>query len=254
MAQPIVVEGIVLSTIRYGESSRIARLATRELGVQSVIAKGALRPRSRFGGGLQPLSIGQGMVVLSARSELHLLTGFDLLHLPAGLAAVMDRYAAGLALAEVMLRFAPAGVHEPSYQGFKRALLELEVTAPASAEVVGLHWLWQLIGVLGFAPDLRQCVLDGAAVPGEGPLPFSLTEGGALCPACARSHAVTWLPEADRADLIRVLAGTDDLPVMERSHAAAHRRLLGRYLRHQLGGDADLPALDFWQQRSWEAA
>lgn len=254
MAEPIVVEGIVLSTIRYGDSSRIARLATRELGVQSVIAKGALRPRSKFGGSLQPLSIGQGMIILSARSELHLLTGFDLLHLPAGLAAVMERYAAGLALAEVMLHFAPAAAHEPSYDGFKRALLELELAEAASAEAVGLHWLWQLISELGFAPDLHQCVLDGRAVPPDGPLPFSFTEGGALCPVCARSHAVVRIPEADRADLIRFLAGTDGLPTLEPAHAAAHRRLLSRYLRHQLGGEAAMPALEFWQHRSWEHA
>ena len=37
----------VLSTIPYGETSRIARLATRDQGVVSVIAKGARRPKSR---------------------------------------------------------------------------------------------------------------------------------------------------------------------------------------------------------------
>ena len=47
---------IVLSALRYSESSKIVRLATRELGVQSAIAKGALRPRSRFGAALQLLS------------------------------------------------------------------------------------------------------------------------------------------------------------------------------------------------------
>ena len=40
---------IVLSALRYSETSKIVRLATRDVGVQSAIAKGALRPRSRFG-------------------------------------------------------------------------------------------------------------------------------------------------------------------------------------------------------------
>ena len=44
---PITTPAIVLTTIRYGETSKIARLATRDLGVQSAIAKGASRPRSR---------------------------------------------------------------------------------------------------------------------------------------------------------------------------------------------------------------
>ena len=48
---------IVLSTLRYSETSKIVRLATREHGVQSAIAKGALRPRSRYGAALQFLEM-----------------------------------------------------------------------------------------------------------------------------------------------------------------------------------------------------
>src|SRR5260370_41103624 len=47
---------VVLQTYRYSETSKVVRLATRDLGVQSAIAKGALRPKSRFGAGLEPLS------------------------------------------------------------------------------------------------------------------------------------------------------------------------------------------------------
>ena len=47
---------IVLATLRYGETSKIVRLATREQGIQSAIAKGAMRPRSRYGAALQALS------------------------------------------------------------------------------------------------------------------------------------------------------------------------------------------------------
>lgn len=254
MAQSLVVEAIVLSTLRYGDSSRIARLATRELGVQSVMAKGALRPRSRFGAALQPLSMGTATILPSARTELHLLTAFDLAHLPAGLSRSMPAYAAAQALAETMLAMAPAAPQEESFEGFKRALLELELAGPDEVEAIALHWLWSLQGLLGFAPALDQCVLDGQIIAPTGALAFSASEGGALCAACARSHAVSWLAEPDRADLVRLLAGTDDLPVLDQDHAAAHRRLVVRYLRHRLGGDAELPAVEFWRRRAWEAA
>jgi len=42
----ITTPAVVLRTHRYSETSKIVRLATRELGVQSAIAKGVLRPRS----------------------------------------------------------------------------------------------------------------------------------------------------------------------------------------------------------------
>ena len=54
----VTTPAIVLSSLRYSETSKIVRLATRAHGVQSAIAKGALRPRSRFGAALQLFSDG----------------------------------------------------------------------------------------------------------------------------------------------------------------------------------------------------
>jgi DNA repair protein RecO (recombination protein O) len=40
---------VVLHAFDYSETSRIVRLATREAGVQSALARGAKRSRSRYG-------------------------------------------------------------------------------------------------------------------------------------------------------------------------------------------------------------
>src|SRR5918995_3198080 len=96
---------IILATLRYSETSKIVRLATRDLGVQSAIAKGALRPRSRFGAALQVLSEGQAQLLVKEHRELHTLTGFDLAHLHMGLAGELGRYATATTVAEVILRF-----------------------------------------------------------------------------------------------------------------------------------------------------
>src|SRR5512144_3411374 len=104
----VITPAIVLSAVRYGESSKIVRLATREHGVQSAIAKGALRPKSRFGAALQLLSEGQAELLVKEHRELHLLTAFELGRLHVGLAADIERYASACTLAEVMLLFAPA--------------------------------------------------------------------------------------------------------------------------------------------------
>ncbi|MGH7528380.1 MAG: DNA repair protein RecO, partial [Gemmatimonadales bacterium] len=82
----VATPAVVLSAIRYSETSKIVRLATREFGVQSAIAKGALRPRSRFGASLQLLSEGQVQLLMKEHRELHLLTAFDLAQLHVGLA------------------------------------------------------------------------------------------------------------------------------------------------------------------------
>jgi len=93
---------IVLSALRFSETSKIVRLATRDYGVQSAIAKGALRPKSRFGAALQLLSEGQAQLLTKEHRELHTLTAFDLQHLHVGLAGDLARYATASALAEVM--------------------------------------------------------------------------------------------------------------------------------------------------------
>src|SRR5213075_144502 len=63
---------IVLRTYRYSETSKIVRLATRDYGVQSAIAKGVLRPRSPFGAALETLSEGVAQLYhKETRSEEH---------------------------------------------------------------------------------------------------------------------------------------------------------------------------------------
>ena len=148
---------IVLSALRYSETSKIVRLATREFGVQSAIAKGALRPRSRFGAALQLLSEGQAQLLTKDHRELHTLTAFDLTRLHAGLAADLVRYAAASALAEVMLRFAPPDPHPESFDLLLEALGGLETSPAPSVDALGIRLLWHQVGSLGFAPS-RRCV------------------------------------------------------------------------------------------------
>ncbi len=245
---------IVLSALRYSETSKIVRLATRDHGVQSAIAKGALRPKNRFGAALQLLSEGQAQLLVKEHRELHILTAFDLRRLHFGLAGDLDRYAVACALAEVMLRFAPADPHPESFDLLRQALDELELVSMPSTEATGLRLLWQLVSALGFAPSLHSCVIDGTPLPPDGPLPFSTREGGAVCSQCAAHHAVNRLPERARADLGALLDPNCGLPVFEEKHGAAHRRLLARYIRYHLGEGAELPALEFWMQRPWVAA
>jgi DNA repair protein RecO (recombination protein O) len=245
---------IVLSALRFSETSKIVRLATRDYGVQSAIAKGALRPKSRFGAALQLLSEGQAQLLTKEHRELHTLTAFDLQHLHVGLAGDLARYATASALAEVMLHFAPPDSHPESYDLFRDALQALETAPVAEVEALGFRVLWHLVSVLGFAPSLDTCVRDGTLLPAEGALPFSTREGGALCPACAAEYGATQLPAEARADLIALLDLDAALPGLDERHGAAHRRLLARYVRYHLGEGAELPALDFWLRRPWVPA
>ena len=251
---PISTPAIVLATIRYGETSKIARLATRELGVQSAIAKGALRPKSRFGAALHLLSEGTATLHLARSGDLHTLTQFDPRQIRIGLAQRMDRYATATLLSELMLRFAPAAPHPGSYELFRDALSLLEAAPAAAVEPLGLRALWRLVAVLGFAPALEACVRDGSELPPDQAACFSPQDGGVLCASCARDTMGALLQPPDRRDLAALLDAAAPVPLLDERHLAAHRRLLERYIRYHLAEGAALPALAFWVERGWLAA
>lgn len=251
---PVSLSAIVLATIRYGDTSKIARLATREMGVQSAIAKGALRPRSKFGTALHLLSEGNATIYPSRNGDLHTLAQFDVRQVRTGLGERMDRFAAASLLSELMLRFAPATSHPGSYDLFRDALAILEAAPAIAVEPLSLRLLWRLVGELGFAPSLDRCARDGAPVSERGAVVFSPQDGGVLCTRCARGTVGAQLGAEDRADLTAWLDPAAELPSLDERHLAAHRRLLDRYIRHHLAEGGALPALAFWLERSWAAA
>src|SRR5436853_474614 len=118
----VTTPAVVLQTYRYSETSKVVRLATRDLGVQSAIAKGALRPRSPFGAGLELLSEGIAQLYYRETRELHTLAAFDLGNLRRELAADVGRFAGATALAEVVLKMAPAAPLPFAYDALTAAL------------------------------------------------------------------------------------------------------------------------------------
>jgi len=251
---PISTPAIILATIRYGETSKIARLATRDLGVQSAIAKGALRAKSRFGAALHLLSEGTATLHLSRSSDLHTLVQFDSGQIRTGLAERMDRFAAASLLSELMLRFAPASPHSESYDLFRDALAVLEAAPGVAVEPLALRALWRLVAVLGFAPVLDACARDAAPIDPTKSACFSPQDGGLLCSRCAANTVGAELQPADREALAALLAPEAELPLLDERYLAAHRRLLERYVRYHLAEGAALPALAFWAGRGWVAA
>ena len=248
----VTTPALILSTLRYSESSKIVRLATREHGVQSAIAKGALRPRSRFGASLQVLSEGAAHLIILQRRELQLLTAFDVGRVHLGLAGDLTRYSTAMAMAEVMLKFAPPDPDPGVFDFLVSALGVLEEATADEIDALGLRLLWLLVSALGFAPALEACVRDGNPVRETGELAFSTHEGGALCAVCATRFTAARLPAQARVDLAALLDPGSPLPLLDATHAAAHRRLLARFITHHLGEGSALPALTFWEHQGRE--
>src|SRR5438046_83763 len=249
----VTTPAVVLQTYRYSETSKVVRLATRERGVQSAIAKGALRPKSRFGAGLELLSEGSAQLYFREARELHTLGAFDLANLRRDLAADVGRFAGATVLAEVMLKMAPPAPLPAAYDAFTAALDALAGAAPDAIGAAGVRGIWLLLGVLGFEPSLGTCVRDGTTIDPDGrdPVTFSVAEGGVACPTCAPAPPLTRLPRQAYRDLLVLNDAAADLPRLDAPHAAAHRRLVARVVRHHFREAAAHSALDFSRRLPW---
>jgi DNA repair protein RecO (recombination protein O) len=254
---------IVLRTYPYSETSKIVRLATRDYGVQSAIAKGVLRPRSPFGAALETLSEGVAQIYHKDTRELQTLAAFDVTQLRRGLASDVGRFAGATALAEVILKMAPPAPLPAAYDAFIQGLDALSTAPAGRADAVAVRWLWLVVGVLGFAPELATCVRDGNAPRDSGSVAFSISEGGVLCAGCAGLQPPTKLPQQAYRDLLALNDAGAELPTLDAAHAAAHRRLVARFIRHHL--DESTPsangrhepkasAIDIWERGAWVAS
>jgi DNA repair protein RecO (recombination protein O) len=241
----VATPAVILQAFPYGDTSRIVRLATRDLGVQSVIAKGALRPRSRFGGRLQLLTVGVAQFHHRANRDLHTLTAFDVTAQHMALTADLRRFAAAAALAELVLRTAQ---EEPQSQVYDTVVATLEALAAAvddHVHAVALAGLWRAVVLLGFAPTADECVRCGRPL-GERAA-FALPEGGLLCPGCGTGGGTGALSADDQDALRAFLMGDAAAGGLPPRHLAAHRRLFARFVRRHVADDTDLPALRFWE-------
>lgn len=243
---PVSTPALVLHGFRYGESSKIVRLLTRDHGVQSAIAKGALNPKSKFGARLQVLSEGVAQIYFKTQRDLHTLAEFEVTTQRSTLARDVRRFAAGAALAELIMRCSPAEPH-PEIFDLASASLEHIATVPTERiDVAALRVLWAAVAALGFAPSIDTCARDGRRLP-DGTVAFSVPEGGFLCRTCAREAGCTSLKPPDRLVLERLIAGPDEpAEPLSGKHAAAHRRLLVRFIEQHVAEGRELAGVTFW--------
>ena len=225
-------DAVVLRAMEYGETSQIVTLFTRRHGRVTVMAKGARRPKSRFGSALQPMAYvqvvyyykpGRGLQTLKETAHVELLNG---------IAGSMEKITAGLRIVELVRALTEE--EEPSpllFTVLVQALLALDAAAERSANVLPYFQL-RLAAVLGFSPDIQRdavqaledygiLALDSGAVAPVGSDPKS---GVRASRAALRAFAIF-----ARADLDTVMRMN-----MDATLRGEVGRLVEAYVRHHV--------------------
>ena len=243
----VTTDAIVLHVQDYLESSRIVRLGTREHGVQSVLARGARRPRNRFGPSLDLFASGVAQFTLKPGRDLSNLTGFDLTRSRMAIAADLDRFAGASALAELAARFAHADPHDDAFDVLGRSLDEIAEAPPGLSTDHSLAAAWRYVVALGFGPTLDRCCSCDAEVPADRAAPFSHHGGGVVCEKCIRAVSVGRELPADARAALSAWLSYEQAPPMSDLSRRAHLRLLREFLLHHMGDGRELRALDGWE-------
>ena len=243
----IATDAVVLHVQDYLESSRIVRFSTREHGIQSVLARGARRPRSKFGPSLDLFASGVAHFTLKPGRELSNLAGFDLTRSRMGLAADLDRFAGASALAELALRFVQADPHDEAFEVLGRSLDEIANAPRGLSTEHAIGAAWRYVAALGFGPTLDRCCSCGVEMPADRAVPFSHQGGGVACSRCSRTVSVGRELPADARAAVVAWLGNEPVTTLGDLARRAHLRLLREFLHHHMSDGRTLRALDGWE-------
>lgn len=243
----VLTQAMVLHAFDYMETSRVLRLLTREIGLQSVLAKGARRTRGRVGTGVDLFAEGEAQLYVKPTRDLQTLAAFDVSRSRTALALDMRRFAAASAIAELVLRVAG---DDPNVALFDSVSASFDDIALATDDAIVAHALsgaWRVVASAGLAPALDHCAGCHAPIEADETVAFAHPAGGALCSRCGRVTATARkLPPAAR-DLLRSWLAGEQPEAIRAAEARAHQRLLREFLSEHLNDDRPLRAFAAWE-------
>jgi DNA repair protein RecO (recombination protein O) len=223
-------EAIVLRSIRYGEADRILHLYTAKRGRVGAIAKGARRPKSRFGGRLEPF-FRLDLLLHEGRGELLTVTQASTVDGYPRLRASGSGLTAGARACDAVLRLLDsAEPNPPAYNLLCRYLSLLDDPAVPAADSLqtALSFRLKLTLAAGFSPELASCTSCGEA---EHLVGFSGAAGGVVCASCEAGSFP--LSEAAHGFMVEAIARPlAEAPLAGERELRQAERAIGETLEH----------------------
>lgn len=149
-------EGIVLRSIPYKETSRLATLYTKALGKLTLIAHGAQSIRSRFGATLQLLSHVQVVIYTRPTRSIQILSDCSHVKIYKGITGDLTKLAIGQRICELVLSLTEEGQNSPGIFDLLVRILNASDLPDVDAVLLKLYFQLQLMELLGFAPAFSR--------------------------------------------------------------------------------------------------
>ena len=148
-------EGVVLRHQDLGDADKIITVYCPYVGKLRVVGKGVLKPKSRLGGHVEPLS--RVSLLIARGTNLDVISQVSPIDSFVGLRDDLERTAQGFYVAELLDLFTGEEDASPElYEAFLETLNALTVNRDGG--LVLRRFELRLLSILGFAPELDSCV------------------------------------------------------------------------------------------------
>lgn len=226
----LVLKGVVLGSVDYGESDRIVALFTEERGRLSAFAPHARKSVKRFGGALEPFTLVNAHLT-ERRGELFRFERADILETFTAIRDDLNDIARASYACELIREVCRDREAHPELFGELVDLLfrfSKRTSTPEDLLVFELRAL----GWAGLRPTLDSCAGCGAAPSKDDR--FDADIGGLICPQCARrvpgARPIDW----ETAEGLRQLQEGNRAPLATEPRREG-RRHLERFVAHHVG-------------------
>jgi DNA repair protein RecO (recombination protein O) len=175
---------IVLHRYAYGDSSWIVKALSPDIGILSLLVKGAKSKNSPFKAGIDPLVHSEVEIRYNRRKEASLIIPKEVYlqnYFPK-MRSCLQSLASAQLMAEILLKLGNGESHaEAEFKWLLNNLkcLELHSVKESSLSI----WLHKLCDILGYAPVLSKCGQCGAELL-QCPADLWPALGGAVCSDC----------------------------------------------------------------------
>ena len=225
-------EAIVLRTYPLREADLLVTLFTRSEGKVKGVARSAKRSKRRFGGALEPLTLVRVYYQDRSDQELVRLDWCDILESP--LSGVLDypRVVALEHVAEVIDELLPE--REANDDIFRLAVSVLHQLRSESIWIPLTYFQLWLVRLVGFLPELSECVVCGQVLNGSRAYFHALADG-LMCTRHKRLASSELAPESRRlaAQMFRTAVENFAIePVIPGRYADLRRMLVQILERH----------------------
>jgi DNA repair protein RecO (recombination protein O) len=254
----VETQAVVLKTLKYGDTSKIVTLYSRQYGKIKVVAKGARNQKTnKFGSSLEPMTVSSIVLYKKEQKDLHLLSKSEILTTMSRMQDVPERMFAGLALVELVNMV----MHDEEENGpvFELLVESLRVINASEKNAVNvfLSFIVKMFHQFGFGLNIDACSRCGRKM-NDHEFPYGLirlSDGKFYCSFCAEEHQQSGVRLSGGA--LKSLAYFDGAP-LDRSVAVSLSAVmrdellavLQSYLRYHIEGVRTLRSLALLQTMS----